>query len=686
MRIWRLLIVAGLLLVIAAVVAWILLLPRVTQTPISANVGGVAKLGKHVRISVPAGGVDCETTVRIKRVRGLPSPTDDNMFIPSVGYEISLEDAQILKPVTLTMPYDEREIPPGRTEKDLHIAFWDGIDWQEMACDLDAEANTLVVETRHLSLWTWTTDKLFARKRHETEHFSVGYWDQPDYKHSVDPADTDPKNGIPDYIDVLGAALEAARGKVTQLGFRVPSYRISVKVHRLPEKAYGKGEIVLTPHDYLRITNDLRLDESGEKYSGGTMSDVLRYLAGHELFHISQAQYYTPQMRSLADWRGPDLWWREATAVWFGMLLGPDAGDREVLTNCINITRELTDPKWEYHNVTFASYIAHRHGPGVIREIWESYGADHSDKTCLSAIDATLQAHDSSLAATFTEYTASYALLRDWPDALRWQLTDPFAATAAFGDSKLEIEAGESGKEKPVERELSLNALSARAVKLVPKGRGTLHLAIEAADESAAPQWRGCVMVHRRGSWRRHAAIVPHQKTEDVQDVGAEVGQVAVVVASTRRRGEPQSINVTAKLTKMEWKLKPFPQTLEALRRNPRAAAIARVCSKNTYWRLEDYGKRNDVGWLLKFGRQSGPFVIMEGRHYVGAPVGWEPISQVVLRDLGDTFRFAFEWSPYEQVPVDLVKKAGITPEEWRQYIGRGEWPVDQLRREVHNW
>ena len=62
------------------------------------------------------------------------------------------------RPIRITIPYAEADIPPDRTEAELYAVFYHDGGWQRMDGVVDPVANTITVESFHASLWTWAAD------------------------------------------------------------------------------------------------------------------------------------------------------------------------------------------------------------------------------------------------------------------------------------------------------------------------------------------------------------------------------------------------------------------------------------------------------------------------------------------------------------------------------------------------
>ena len=358
----------------------------------------------------------------------------------------------------------------------------------------------------------------------------------------------------------MARAAEAVRSRLKETGYRFPDHIVSIKLCAVPGDNPAEGKTRWAVRDYVRVNHDIEGNRSGDpSLTGRSYDAVVEALVAHELFHLSQAQYREHEAWTPGWVADRDLWWREGTATWFMMRFVPAYGHPAIESNCVNLLFSLNDLGWKYANASFVSYLAHKDGAEIVREAWETYGADPSDETCLSAIHATLRARGASLSADFVEYAVHYAVLRDWEDAQKSQLQDPYT-----GGSVLTVEACQEGTEEEAGRKVSLLPLAAWPIKLVPRGRGTLHLSLAAQGEPETPEWEAVVLTHGRRGWSIHSRMLPGGKPLDIEDFGSHVREVAVVPASTRWTGETQKVSVTATCTT---KREPIAEAKRALRR-----------------------------------------------------------------------------------------------------------------------
>jgi hypothetical protein len=67
------------------------------------------------------------------------------------GYTFGPDGANFNPDLTLTLKYDLASLPAGVSEKDLYIAYFDGIRWQKIDSDIDTNTKTLTTQLTHLS-------------------------------------------------------------------------------------------------------------------------------------------------------------------------------------------------------------------------------------------------------------------------------------------------------------------------------------------------------------------------------------------------------------------------------------------------------------------------------------------------------------------------------------------------------
>ena len=210
-----------------------------------------------------------------------------------------------------------------------------------------------------------------SAEKHFCVHYNLSGSDAPD------PTDTN-GNGVPDYVDSTLVYLEFAWKTIIELGYGAPksdsgrggSDAVDVYIMELsPQRFYG----YTSPDDsyasmgssYMVIDNNFK--ESVYPTQG---YPALRVTTAHEFFHVVHYSYYG----------GEDaVWWMEQSAVWMEDYTWDDVNDYlnylvDFLTN--RDTPIDTNGPYMYSAALFAFMIAKKHGPDMIRAIWNAI-SDH---------------------------------------------------------------------------------------------------------------------------------------------------------------------------------------------------------------------------------------------------------------------------------------------------------------------
>jgi len=239
-------------------------------------------------------------------------------------------------------------------------------------------------------------------------------------------------NGVPDYVDLAAASLEAAYDTYVALGYREPGERLDVA---------GRLDVAIGdfPGGFASpITGLILLSRA--------ISPV--YLPRHELFHHFQYAYAGPATLASDHFGGPATttsWWMEATAEWAAHqarlgapagLLQTEAPERYAQrlpgflgapTDALTTFRSPFGSGGrlpQYGAFVFAEYLEERFGPGVIRRTWEAVDGFPVNRRAVDAIAAVLDDdHGAALDDVVADFhEANYALgsgYRD-PDASLW--------------------------------------------------------------------------------------------------------------------------------------------------------------------------------------------------------------------------------------------------------------------------
>jgi uncharacterized repeat protein (TIGR01451 family) len=125
---------------------------RVTVT-IPASTGGnvvVTVVNVTVKVLVvPSNALSEDTTITVSQA---PSESISNYKMVSYVFDIGPSGTTFATPSTLTLPYDESELPAGVSEGDLAIyRRTSGGGWERVGGNVNATANTVSVQIDHLS-------------------------------------------------------------------------------------------------------------------------------------------------------------------------------------------------------------------------------------------------------------------------------------------------------------------------------------------------------------------------------------------------------------------------------------------------------------------------------------------------------------------------------------------------------
>jgi hypothetical protein len=130
--------------------------------------------------------------------------------------------------------------------------------------------------------------------------------------------------------------------------------------------------------------------------------------AAHELFHLIQYATYTRGAKFLkegtAEWAAANATGRTSWLVTYWDNPGQSL-ECPMSSPCAGPT-DLSYSRW-----IFFDYLSERYGAGIVKEIYERVASLRADSGSadLDAIDAALQAHGSSLAQAFTDFSTANA-------------------------------------------------------------------------------------------------------------------------------------------------------------------------------------------------------------------------------------------------------------------------------------
>lgn len=333
-------------------------------------------------------------------------------------------------------------------------------------------------------------------------HFRVFYVTTGE--NAVDLTDENPKDGVPDFVALVGQRAEATYDStVTLRGFRAP---LDDSVYHDRPDFGGDGRFDI----YLRMagrgSDGYRVTEvctDGTPTTGGGTAgrcagyfvmnptykgsrypsdrDAVEVLTSHELFHSIQDAYSASQWRTFT----------EATAVWNELQVFPQSAGtwRDYLGFLPSFFSEPERPfdqsrgsgpssGYSYGAAAWVQYLSERFGPSLIREIWEGCEQQPGQAMAPHFLDVT----DDLLTKRYRT-----SLVEEWREFTRWNLLTGERATASEGYQRAkeyplvrvesaELRVGET-------RTLQVYGLSARYLRLA-KSDGPRTLDIVAADQT----------------------------------------------------------------------------------------------------------------------------------------------------------------------------------------------------------
>jgi hypothetical protein len=231
---------------------------------------------------------------------------------------------------------------------------------------------------------------------YQTGHFVFYYTTDPTSPHA--PALDDANlNGIPDYIENLGAYFEQALALYTTpapdgMGYTPPPMnpgsRYPVCVYSLAE-GYS-GQTWPDSKSGRRSTSHVSIDAH-------LYEPYVRQIAAHEFFHAVQFGYnYTASS-----------WWKEASADWASHQVFPDV-DTYIIPyydwfQVPGWSLDYTDGWHEYADSIWAEHLSETRGRDIIRAIWLN---QRSENDSLKAIERALEGAGTNLATQFRDFAA----------------------------------------------------------------------------------------------------------------------------------------------------------------------------------------------------------------------------------------------------------------------------------------
>lgn len=259
-----------------------------------------------------------------------------------------------------------------------------------------------------------------------TEHFCVHYVaSTPDAPSLADGNG----NGIPDYVEQVGAVAEAVYATENgTLGWQPPKpdgtlggdSRTDVYLVQLGGRLFGysapdAGQTGRSQHAYLVVDNDY----SPSEFPGTTPLNDLEVTFAHEYNHVLQFGYDVDQ----------DLWFYEATAVWMEDHVYPQINDylRYVKRWVVRSTQPITTDSIKiYGSAVWNHWLAGRFGNAIVRTAWERAAAVKPAGFSINAYNAAIRAlGGTDFSHEFARFAAATAEWRTpgdfpYPDGPLW--------------------------------------------------------------------------------------------------------------------------------------------------------------------------------------------------------------------------------------------------------------------------
>lgn len=329
-------------------------------------------------------------------------------------------------------------------------------------------------------------------------HFRVFYVESGD--NAVDLTDEAPKNGVPDFVELVGRSAEVTYDStITRRGFRAPlddsiyhdrpdfggdaRFDIYLRIAGSGSDGYRVSEVCTdgTPATFGgtpgRCSGYFVMNPGYKNSHYPSEKDGVEVLTSHELFHNVQDAYNAGQWRTFS----------EGTATWNELQVFPDSPGtwRDYLGFLPAFFREPERPfdqsmgsggaaTYAYATAVWFQYLSERHGPDTIRQIWERVEQKDAGPAphFLDATESVLREHGSTLRDAWIEFSRWNLLTRE-----RASLATPgsgYRRAEEYPAVRLEtdLSAAESSTS------YLFYGLSARYVRLRPPSATTVYASI----------------------------------------------------------------------------------------------------------------------------------------------------------------------------------------------------------------
>ena len=271
--------------------------------------------------------------------------------------------------------------------------------------------------------------------RSDGGHFRLGYTLTGD--NAVPAADTDPADGVPDFVARVAAYLDAAwAAEFDEVGLLAPPDAAPLDVSFRRMHFYG----YTVPVDPAAGTTRLVLNNAFTRFPpnddpDGDVAGAARVTAAHELRHASQ---YAGSRWSEGDWTEMDATWvEERVCDGVNDYIHYLSGDSPVRRPEVALD-DGPGGTGSYDDVVFEIWLGRRWGDALVREYWQRR-RDHRDEPPLATWDAVLAQRETSLTANWGEFigwnyaTGERALPGvGYPDAARFPMSEPAVTFSEF--------------------------------------------------------------------------------------------------------------------------------------------------------------------------------------------------------------------------------------------------------------
>lgn len=217
------------------------------------------------------------------------------------------------------------------------------------------------------------------------------------------------RNGVPDYVESVGEALDASRSLTCNVrGFRRPlldSGKSTFNIYlydlkgtygiTFPSAFYGTNNLRQNvTSSYISMDNNYSPAKGFKTPPDG----CVKVTAAHEFFHAVQNSYNFDA----------DSWWKEASATWNEDEVYPMVNDYLQYLGRILDSPEKSLEQSTYGGVIFAKYITENFGGyGIMKSIWEAQAARY--RNSINAIDYAIRQSNKNLdiGAVYNRFSAS---------------------------------------------------------------------------------------------------------------------------------------------------------------------------------------------------------------------------------------------------------------------------------------